>query len=241
MTKIGQIVGAAVGLWLAAAVPLLADDGQKVVVELFTSQGCSSCPPADEFLGQLAENPDVIALALHVDYWDYIGWTDQFGSPQFTARQKAYARAGGNNAIYTPQMIVNGVERVEGTNPEKVENDIRLHMGQPQAVSLSLTRDVAMVTIKAAAKVALNGPFTVQLIRYRPSETVAIRYGENAGKVLKYHNIVTTWQVLGEWAGDAPLAMTIPAVGDDPIVVILQSTSAKANGPGAIVAAATLK
>ena len=241
MTRIGQIAGAAFGLWLAGAGALLAETRQAVVVELFTSQGCSSCPPADEYLGKLADDPDVIALALHVDYWDYIGWIDKFGSPQFTARQKAYAHAGGDDSIYTPEMIVNGEERVVGSESEAVEKAIRRHMGLPQTVSLSLTRDVAMVTIKAAAKVALDGPFTVQLIRYRPSETVAIRHGENAGKVIEYHNIVTNWQVLGEWAGDAPLEMMAPAVGDDPIVVILQKTSARASGPGTIVAAATLR
>ena len=241
MTKIGQIVGAAIGLWLAGAVPLFAEGGKIVVVELFTSQGCSSCPPADDYLGRLAENPDLIALALHVDYWDYIGWTDQFGSPQFTQRQKAYARAEGNHTIYTPQMIVNGVERVEGTDPEKVESDISRHLSRPQTISLTLSRDVAMVTIKAEAKSALTGPVTVQLVRYRPSETVAIGYGENAGKVMEYHNIVTEWRVLGDWAGDVPLELTTPAVGDDPIVVILQAAGAGARGPGAILAAATLK
>jgi len=241
MTRIGQIAGVAFGLWLAGAGALLAETRQTVVVELFTSQGCSSCPPADEYLGQLAQNPDVIALSLHVDYWDYIGWTDQFGSPQFTARQRAYAHASGDDSIYTPQMILNGEERVVGNEPEMVESGIRRHMRQPQTVSLNLSRDVAMVTIKAAAKVALDGPFTVQLIRYRPSETVAIRHGENAGRVIKYHNIVTEWQVLGEWAGDVPLEMMAPAVGDDPIVVILQKTKARARGPGSIVAAATLR
>ncbi len=101
------------------------------MVELFTSQGCSSCPPADAYLAHLATEPDVIALALHVDYWDYIGWTDKFGSPPFTERQKAYARAEGHRTIYTPQMIVNGTERIAGTNPAQVESDIRHHWPIP--------------------------------------------------------------------------------------------------------------
>jgi hypothetical protein len=234
-------MGAALGLWMAGAGALLAEAAPVVVVELFTSQGCSSCPPADEYLGRLSRNPDVIALALHVDYWDYIGWTDQFASPQFTARQKAYARAVGSNTIYTPQMIVNGVDRIEGSNPEQVEYDIRRHLGLPGTVALDLSRDVAMLTIKATAKALPKGPLTVQVIRYRPSETVAIAYGENAGKVVDYHNVVTEWRVLGEWAGDAPLELTTPAVGDDPIVVILQAAAQGRRGPGAIVAAARLK
>ena len=240
MIRFGQTIGAALSLWIAGAGAVLADSAPVVVVELFTSQGCSSCPPADKYLGRLAGNPDVIALALHVDYWDYIGWTDQFGSPQFTARQKAYARAEGSNTIYTPQFIVNGVDRIEGVDPEKVDSAIRRHLSQPQAVSLSLSRDVAMLTIKAEATGPLTGPLTVQLVRYRPREAVAIAYGENAGKVVDYHNIVTEWLVLGEWAGDGPLELTTPAVGDDPVVVILQAAGARAEGPGAIVAAASL-
>ena len=120
-----QIAAGLVGLWFIMTGQVMAQGAAGTVVELYTSQGCSSCPPADEYLGELAKEPGVIALALHVDYWDYIGWTDQFGSPKYTARQKAYARAGGSNTIYTPQMIVAGVDRIEGSNPEMVEGAIR--------------------------------------------------------------------------------------------------------------------
>ena len=95
----------------------LAEDA-PVVVELFTSQGCSSCPPADELLREMSKRPDVIALAFHVDYWDYIGWKDEFAHPGFTKRQKAYAKAAGERMVYTPQMIVHGVVRVVGHEPE---------------------------------------------------------------------------------------------------------------------------
>jgi hypothetical protein len=236
LTGRGYIAGLACGLWATGVLPGLAEGTSKVVVELFTSQGCSSCPPADAYLGQLASEPDVIALALHVDYWDYIGWTDQFGSPQFTERQKAYARAEGHRTIYTPQMIVNGVERVEGANPEKVESDIRQHLSQPQPVSLTLARQGSSLSIKAAADGALPGPVRVQLVRYQPMESVSIDYGENAGSVVDYHNIVTEWRVLGIWTGEGPLELTAPLTGDGPWVVILQS-----EGPGAILAAAELK
>ncbi len=231
-----QITGFACGLFVAGALPALADHESKVVVELFTSQGCSSCPPADAYMAHLATEPDVIALALHVDYWDYIGWTDQFGSPQFTERQKAYARVEGHRTIYTPQMIVNGVERIAGANPALVESDIRHHMGQTGPVALSLSRQGDEVAIRGVLQGKLPGPVRVQLVRYRPSATVSIRYGENAGKVLDYHNIVTEWQVLGIWTGEAPLDLTAKAPGKEPLVVILQS-----EGPGAIVAAAELK
>lgn len=231
-----QFAGAACGLWLAAAGPGLAQDGRVVVVELYTSQGCSSCPPADAYLAQLAAEPGVIALALHVDYWDYIGWTDQFASPQFTLRQKAYARAEGHRTIYTPQIIVNGVERVEGAQPDQVQGDIRAHQAQATPVDLSVTRQGDQVAISASADQALPGPVKVQLVRYHPAETVTISYGENAGRTLDYRNIVTEWSVLGDWDGAAPLTMTAPARGDDPLVVILQ-----AAGPGPILAAAELK
>lgn len=234
MGTMRQIGGLALALAMAGVGPALADEGRKVVVELFTSQGCSSCPPADGYLAQLAKNPDVIALALHVDYWDYIGWTDQFGSPQFTERQKAYARAEGHRVIYTPQMIVNGTERVEGADARTVEANVRRHLDQPSPIALSLTRDGDAVTIRATPLSAV-GPVRVQLVRYRPNETVAIEYGENAGQVVDYHNIVTAWQVLGLWSGQKPLDLTAPAPGDEPLAVILQ-----AEGPGPILAAAKL-
>lgn len=231
-----QFVIAACGLWFGVAGPLAAQDQPMTVVELFTSQGCSSCPPADAYLGELAKEPGVIALALHVDYWDYIGWADQFASPQFTERQKAYARAEGHRTIYTPQMIVNGVERIEGSDPEKVENAIRQHQTEPETVSLTLLRQGDAVAIRAKALQALAGPVRVQLVRYRPLETVVIEYGENAGRVMDYHNIVTAWTLLGEWSGTPPLDIEAPAGGSDGLVVILQT-----DGPGRILAAAELK
>lgn len=231
-----QFAGAACGLWLAATGQGFAEDGRAVVVELYTSQGCSSCPPADAYLARLASEPGVIALALHVDYWDYIGWTDQFASPQFTDRQKAYAWAEGHRTIYTPQIIVNGVERVEGAQPSQVEEDIRSHQTQAAPVDLTLTRQGDHVAIAASADQPLPTPVKVQLVRYHPAETVKIGYGENAGRMIDYRNIVTQWSVLGDWDGKAPLALTVPAKGQEPIVVILQ-----APGPGPILAAAELK
>ena len=106
----------------------LAQAGGPVVVELYTSQGCSSCPPADAFLArELANRDDVIALALHVDYWDYIGWKDDFADPQHTDRQRDYARAAGQRTIYTPQMIIAGKDHVIGSHPAEVKKLIRAH------------------------------------------------------------------------------------------------------------------
>ena len=226
-----QLVGAACGLWAALAPPVLAEP--VVVVELFTSQGCASCPPADEFLEALVKDPRVIPLSLHVDYWDYIGWEDSFADPKFTERQKAYARASGSRMIYTPQMIVDGEERVEGYAPEELAVHLGDHLAQPAQVVLSVQRKGDVLVIRADADPPLTAPVRVQLVRYRPEETVAIERGENAGKVVTYRNIVTSWESLGDWPGTAPLELAAPAPGADPAVVILQE-----QGPAAILAAA---
>ena len=230
------IITGIVSLWLATGGQAMAQGVAGVVVELYTSQGCSSCPPADAYLTELDAKPGVIALALHVDYWDYIGWVDAFANPKYTTRQKAYAKAGGSNTVYTPQMIVGGIDRVEGTDPAKVEGNIRRQQLAARNVTLTLTRDGGTVVVFATADPPLTAPLLVQLVRYNPKETVKIKYGENAGKVMDYTNIVTSWSRVGEWSGAGDLRLALPIVGDDPVVVILQ-----ADGPGRIFAAAVLK
>ncbi len=232
-----HVVSALFGISLAIAggaeAQGTAESRPAVVVELYTSQGCSSCPPADEFFARLVQDPDVIPLALHVDYWDYIGWEDKFGNRKFTERQKAYARAAGSRMIYTPQMIVGGLDRVEGNKPEAVERLIRKHLDVAREVTLTLARHEEIVVISAEAEGRFDAPVVVQLVRYRPKETVAIETGENAGRTLTYYNIVTSWQALGEWTGEAPLSIEAAAPGPEPTVVILQS-----QGPASILAAA---
>ncbi len=226
-----HFVGAACGLWVAAALPLQAEP--VVVVELFTSQGCASCPPADEFLATLAKDARVIPLSLHVDYWDYIGWEDSFADPKFTERQKAYARAIGSKMIYTPQMIVDGEERVEGYNPDELALHLGEHLAKPAQVTLTVERIGDLLVIRADADPPLAAPVRVQLVRYRPEETVEIQRGENEGKVVTYRNIVTSWDSIGDWAGTGPLEISAPVAGPDPAVVIVQEA-----GPAAILAAA---
>lgn len=205
---------------------------QPVVVELYTSQGCSSCPPADALLARLAEDPGVIALALHVDYWDYIGWEDAFANPGFTKRQKAYAKAAGERMVYTPQMIVDGVARVVGHEPEEVAAAIARAAAAPRPVMLSVSREAGRVTIRAEANPPLAGPAIVQLVGYAPGKTVEIGHGENAGLSVEYRNIVTSWEPLGEWSGQGPLLLSA-TMAEGPGVVIVQS-----KGPSAILAAA---
>ncbi|WP_114966793.1 DUF1223 domain-containing protein [Alkalilacustris brevis] len=211
-----------------------ADEG--VVVELFTSQGCSACPPADELLARLAQRPGVIALALHVDYWDYIGWRDRFAKPKFSARQKAYARAEGSRSIYTPQMIVAGTHRVEGLRPMDLADLILEEGRRPPQVEWQLKRSGSMLEIHIEAEPPLEGDVLVELVRYRERETVDIRAGENAGRRVTYHNIVTAWTTLGEWSGSGTIAFHVRAEGEEPIVVLVQEP-----GPGRILSAARLR
>lgn len=231
-----QIVSTACGLWLGLSAAAFGQSVNGVLVELYTSQGCSTCPPADEFMGELAQADGVIALSLHVDYWDYIGWEDEFADPKFTERQQMYARAAGSRMIYTPQMIVGGVEQVAGNVPDAVVQFIGRHMGQQSPIALDLTRRGAQVEIRATSSAPLQSGAIVQLVRYQPKQTVAIRSGENAGLTMTYHNVVTSWQRIGEWQGIAPLELLADAPGDEPVVVIVQEP-----GPAAVLAAARLK
>ena len=230
------IVSAACGLWLCAAQGALAQAMPGVVVELYTSQGCSSCPPADAVLADLADQPGVIPLALHVDYWDYIGWQDTFAHAGFTDRQKAYAHAAGERMIYTPQVIVGGGARMVGHEGAQVAAAIEAAQSAGAAVRLTVTRQGAQLLIRVEADPPLTSATTVQLVRYRDSAEVEIENGENAGMRVEYRNIVTSWQRLADWPGQAAFEMTTDAPGDEPAVVIIQR-----QGPAEILAAAVLK
>lgn len=217
------------------AAPVLAQDN-PVVVELYTSQGCSSCPPADALMHDLAKRDDVIALALHVDYWDYIGWKDPFAVPAHADRQRAYAAAGNRRTIYTPEMIVNGTTDIVGAKPMKLADAIAMHGDKPVRVEMGLERTGDKLRIKATPKADLNGPLTVHMLRYTPYKKTKIKRGENRGKTLAYSNIVADWKVIGEWDTRTDLSMEVDITGDRPAVVILQRPEA-----GPILAAARLR
>ncbi len=217
MQKIAPMIAAA--LMLFSPVTAQSD---PVVVELYTSQGCSSCPPADRFLHKLADRDDVIALALHVDYWDYIGWKDIFGSAAHTKRQRAYARVNGRRMIYTPQMIINGAEHVVGNRPRDVVDLIKRHKSDESNVDLRVTRRGSTLRIRAESNEDQGGNMVVQLIRYIPKATVNIKRGENAGKTLSYANVVTEMVELANWDTRKALSIDTPVSGDAPIVVLVQ-------------------
>ena len=227
------------GIWLAlglATAGLATAQSGPVVVELYTSQGCSSCPPADAFLGKLARRDDVIALSLHVDYWDYIGWKDIFASPKFTERQHAYARAAGKRMVYTPQMVVAGQDLVVGTKLGDVGRLIKAHTAAPARVVLSIVRTGSKVQITAKPLAKGLGEMVVQMVRFKGGQSVQIKRGENAGRDLVYHNVVTKWSVLKTWNGTSPLAFSANMSGDDQCVIIVQ-----AAGHGAVLAAARVR
>jgi hypothetical protein len=213
--------------------PAIAESG-PVVIELYTSQGCSSCPPADDMLSELATRDDVIPLALHVDYWDYIGWKDSFANPEFTRRQQDYSHAAGASTIYTPQMVIGGVDHVIGSRPMEVADLVQAHLAIDHGVDLDLRRDGDVLAI--AAETSVPVATVVQLVRIDPEETVAISRGENAGREITYTNIVTSWQIIGAWDGTAPLDLQAEVTGEEPVVVLIQRGT---DGP--ILAAAQLR
>lgn len=209
---------------------------RPVLVELFTSQGCSSCPPADALLHDLAKRDDVIALALHVDYWDYIGWKDVFAKPAHSKRQTAYAHAGDRRTRYTPQMIVNGADHVVGNRVKDVTALVDRHARVAPKVALELTRTGGQVTIDARALEPLKGPLVVQVVRYSPENSIKITRGENAGRTINYANVVTDLTEIGTWDGRTPLSLKARVGESSPIAVIIQYA-----GHGAVEAVASLR
>jgi hypothetical protein len=221
------------------AAPLQAEQDQPVVVELFTSQGCSSCPAADEMLAELADREDIIALALHVDYWDYIGWEDPFGDPAHAERQRGYAAVGGRRSVYTPELIVQGQTDIVGAKPMKLMDAVERHAEAAPQVALTLARSDETLEIEADPLTDTAGPMHVHMLRYSPMERTKVTRGENAGHVMEHSNVVRDWQVLADWDGSAPLSLTAKTEGDLPVVVIVQRQ--EPGGPGAILAAARIK
>ena len=198
-----------------------------VVVELFTSQGCSSCPPADELLGRLADREDVIALSLHVDYWDYLGWRDVFSSPAHTRRQRDYAGVMGERMVYTPQIVVQGREGMVGSHGNKVAAAIKRHAAEPAAAEVKLMKmeDRLVADITPADDGRARG--RVLMAWYTRAEQVAIRAGENRGRKIVYHNVVRGWSDMGVWRGGR-IALTAPLPMADGVAVLIQD---RAGGP----------
>ncbi|MEZ7813498.1 MAG: DUF1223 domain-containing protein [Paracoccaceae bacterium] len=206
-----------------------------VVLELFTSQGCPSCPPADSLMKDWVKRDDVLPLALHVDYWDYIGWKDKFGQSKFSDRQKSYAVFHKEKSVYTPQVVINGAAQTQGSKVALIGKLIVDAQVRQDNYGLQLTKMGQNLMIKARSPKSFELPMIVQLVRYRLKEEVQIKNGENANKTITYLNIVTSWETVGQWSGEAPLSIVTRHDGNDQTAVILQE-----QGPSQILAAARL-
>jgi hypothetical protein len=216
--------------------------GPRAVLELFTSQGCSSCPPADKVLGQFAKDPSVIALSLPIDIWDYLGWKDTLALPGHAVRQRAYAKMRGDRQVYTPQVVVNGDMHVLGSDRAAIEQAIAQTNHNAAIMSvpvlLSTAQDELKVTVKAVPGEQAHGE--VWLCPLATAIAVAIGRGENSGLTITYHNVVRGWRKLGEFAGtDATWRVPLSEIEhhsvDGAAVMVQEGTRAE---PGIVLGAA---
>src|SRR5580765_3873506 len=197
-----SVLVAGAGL-LAGSGPAVADTGGPLAIELFTSQGCSSCPPADLQLGKLARRPDVVALSFHVDYWDYIGWKDRFASKATTERQRAYARTLKQRYVYTPEMVVDGRAHDPGVTDRQVETllaDARRQSSLRTTPELMRTSDGALMIRLAAAKLD-SETVDVTVFAYDRHHSTAVQRGENEGRKLENFNVVRHFELVSRWDG----------------------------------------
>ncbi|MGH6990014.1 MAG: DUF1223 domain-containing protein [Stellaceae bacterium] len=205
-----------------------------VVVELFTSQGCSSCPPADAFLGRLAKRPDILALGFHVAYWNYIGWTDPYALKLAAARQRAYADRLGPSYIFTPEMVIDGRREGVGSEPPRIEALIEAerHLGGGPDLTLERRAGGGFHVHVGAAGAA--GAATLWLVGIDRMVKTRIASGENAGKTATDFQVVRSFKAVGDWHGE-PLDINLPAgdaIGDEAALLL------EARGTGPILAAA---
>lgn len=245
---------AACAAWLA--LPGMAAGGEvKAVVELFTSQGCSSCPPADRLLGDLAKDSSIVAMTLPVDYWDYLGWRDTLANPRYSARQRAYARKRGDRNVATPQVVVNGQVPVLGSDRTAIESAIAHTQTGAMTASVSVVAAGDKLHVDVAARngvgdAASDGNDKGDKAEARKGEAykgevwlcavtkkvpVRIGKGENGGRAVVYHNVSRRWLKLGDWNGKAarwtvPLS-DITALDADAAAAIVQGGSADSPGP----------
>jgi len=217
-----------------------AADKPRAVIELFTSQGCSSCPPADALFRELAEREDVVALAYHIDYWDYLGWKDALASSENTNRQQAYAEVFGGS-VYTPQLVIDGSRHIVGSERDKVEAAVSKASGQKgHSVGVNISSTPSTVLISIDKSETVSGDVNVVLIYFQPVRVVEIERGQNAGRQMDYRNIVTSYQTVGIWHGDA-MRIEIPKNEMEKkggrCAVLLQRVDARGR-PGEILGAA---
>jgi hypothetical protein len=219
---------------LALALQAMAEEpaahANRAVLELFTSQGCSSCPPADALLTEFGKKPNLVTLSYSVDYWNYLGWHDTLSSPAYSERQRDYARARGDGKVYTPQVVVDGLSHVNGSNEAAIEMAMRNATERLRdvkvPVSMHAEGDTLVIGIGAAPEKSDQRAATVWLAIAKENETVAITRGENRGRTLSYHHPVREITPVGMWKGE-PMTLRLPlkdlkAMGGDCLVALLQ-------------------
>jgi len=244
--RIGPFIVFAVmlGAWPASGLPQQRDQ-PRAVIELFTSQGCSSCPPADALLKTFAGRKDVVALTLAVDYWDHLGWKDTFASANHSARQRAYAKARGDHRVYTPQVVVNGVAHAVGSRQQDIEELIARTNTELADVRVPLQvwaeRGMVVIETGTAAEPAKAVAGTIWLARVQSTGDVVIARGENRGRTLTYYNVVHDLTAVGIWSSGQATTVRLQRSAvlrsdSERCAVLLQQGTA-----GAIVAAAWMK
>lgn len=237
---------AALALGMAAAHAQTPSKAPKAVIELFTSQGCSSCPPADALVVELAKDPALIALTLPVTYWDYLGWKDTLGKDSFAKRQKSYAKARGDGQVYTPQVVINGAAHAIGSERAEIEKAVNQFATTGFTARIALKEENGALQINVAPT---NGESeTTAGIWVMPTTrqaAVPVTRGENQGRTLSYANVVRGMVRVGDWSGKettvtAPLSATQTPESDGYVVVVQAEWPGK-HGlmmPGAILGAA---
>jgi hypothetical protein len=220
----------------------------RAVIELFTSQGCSSCPPADKLMGELARDPSLVTMSLPVDYWDYLGWKDTLALHGHSNRERAYANTRGDREVYTPQAVINGIDPVVGSDKTAIEDAIAKTRSSAAPLTLPVTLTVAAgkVTVHVPAAEGESRNAEVWLCPITGKAQVTVDRGENRGHTLDYYNVVRRWVKLGDWSGKAetfnvPVASlpdaTYSLADIDRVTVLVQS--GVAAKPGLMLGAAT--
>lgn len=210
----------------------------RAVLELFTSQGCSASPEADAMLEELSKRRDIISLAYHVDYWDYVGWPDTFGAEANSERQRAYAKSWGSSRIFTPQMVINGTKGVVASRKAEVESAVA-NVGLDLPVTLSTTDDMLEISIDGNDQVEAA---VVWLITFIDRAEVDIERGENEGKTIAYTQIVTGRQAVGMWEPETgaqlklPLSEVLTEMSNGAVIMVQQERDGL---PGRILGAAS--
>jgi len=220
----------------------------RAVIELFTSQGCSSCPPADRRMGELAKDPSLVTMSLPVDYWDYLGWKDTLALHGHSNRERAYASTRGDGQVYTPQVVVNGVVHVLGSDKVAIEQAIAQTRSNAAPLTVPVTMTVAdgTVTVTVPAAAGTHNSGEVWLCPVTGKAQVAVGRGENHGRTLTYTNVVRGWVKLGDWKGEAQtFTLPVAKIADadfalkdvDRLTVVVQSGAS--TKPGLMLGAAT--